>query len=416
VWPFSKKEAGVQESFVVPAGNTNRPAYDYDKYAREAYQLNSTAATCIKCLGRAIAGLPLKVYRMQGGEERLLPDHKVWQFFKRPDNFKYKSWEKLQVGNLAYMHLNGNSYHYITGVRGYPQHLTLLRPDRVTIKLNDAATEISHYEYRTGSREPIRYDPESILHVATFSPLNDLYGEPILNAATWGLDSDNMAQAWNVSVLKNLGAPSMLLEAPEHAKMMTPQQIKQMRSQFAERYQGYKNAGKPIALAGGYKPHVISWSAKDLDWLAGMVSAQVRIAIVCGVPPELVGIQGQKTYANYKEARRAFYIDTVIPTTKIYLGELVPFLNHWFNDEFEIGIDEDKIDALQEDTNDRWTRVDKSRQGGILTTNEARELLGFDPIPGGDSILVNANLLPLDVVGSFSEIQPAKKPMGGTEE
>ena len=35
-------------------------------------------------------------------------------------------------------------------------------------------------------------------------------------------------------------------------------------------------------------------------------------------------------------------------------------------------------------------------QNGILTRNEAREQLGYEPVNGADSLLVPANLMPLN--------------------
>lgn len=54
-------------------------------------------------------------------------------------------------------------------------------------------------------------------------------------------------------------------------------------------------------------------SPKDMDFVEARNGAARDIALAFGVPPMLLGIPGDNTYANYQEANRAFYRLTVLP-------------------------------------------------------------------------------------------------------
>ena len=57
----------------------------------------------------------------------------------------------------------------------------------------------------------------------------------------------------------------------------------------------------------------MSFSPKDMDFIAAKHVAAREVALALGVPPMLLGIPGDNTYANYAEANRSFWRQTVLP-------------------------------------------------------------------------------------------------------
>ncbi len=53
-----------------------------------------------------------------------------------------------------------------------------------------------------------------------------------------------------------------------------------------------------------------------MDFLEAKNGAVREIALAFGVPPLLLGLPGDNTLANYGEANRAFYRQTVIPLVR----------------------------------------------------------------------------------------------------
>ena len=406
--PSSWKQQGeATPTGMVPMQSRGRPDWKFEKWITEAYQTNSAARACVNQRWAGMADLPLQIVNSAGDT---IERPNVMKLLKTPNKRRYPSWMKFLQATGIYYDFDGNTYAVMGGTKGNPVEMSYLRPDKVTIELSKDNKEIQVYWYQPENGDRIPFEPEQVFHFKSINVLNDLYGRAIIEPAALGIDQDNLASEWNASILQNMGAPSMFLVPPPNAPEMTPKQVKQLEKVWNERRAGSKNAGVIVTVGGGFEPKIVSWNAKDLDWLKGVIQAQVRIATVCGVPPELIGIQGQKTYANFKEARKFLFINTIIPLARMYLSELSTFLSFWFNDEFEIIVDTSKVEAIQEDQELKWTRVGKAVNDSILTINEGRAELGFDDTDGGDVILVNANKIPLDAVSGMSDIQGGVEP------
>jgi HK97 family phage portal protein len=127
----------------------------------------------------------------------------------------------------------------------------------------------------------------------------------------------------------------------------------------------------------------MSLSPKDMDFLQAKHAAAREIALVFGVPPMLLGIPGDLTYANYAEANRALWRQTVLPLANRIACALAQWLSPAFGAELRVVIDTDQIDALASDRAAAWERISAAP---FLTLNEKREALGYSPLEGGDRI------------------------------
>jgi phage portal protein BeeE len=116
------------------------------------------------------------------------------------------------------------------------------------------------------------------------------------------------------------------------------------------------------------------------------------VALALGVPPQLLGIPGDNTYSNYQEARLAFWEDTVIPLLDLIADDW----NAWLAEPqgVELRPDLDQVPAIADKRRILWDMADKATD---LTLNERRAMKGYEPIKGGDSILVNSSQISLDM-------------------
>ncbi len=92
-------------------------------------------------------------------------------------------------------------------------------------------------------------------------------------------------------------------------------------------------------------------------------------------PPMLLGLPGDATYANYREANRALWRLTVLPMAERILRGIGKGLAAWRPD-LKFAIDVDQVTALAEDRERLWRQV---RAADFLTQEEKREMLGFQP-------------------------------------
>ena len=86
-------------------------------------------------------------------------------------------------------------------------------------------------------------------------------------------------------------------------------------------------------------------SPKDMDFMEAKGMAAREIALAFGVPPLLLGLPGDNTYANYAEANRAFWRQSVLPLVNRTLGSLAHWLTPSFGEGFRLEPDLDRIEA-----------------------------------------------------------------------
>ncbi len=117
--------------------------------------------------------------------------------------------------------------------------------------------------------------------------------------------------------------------------------------------------------------------------MAAKDGAAREIALAFGVPPMLLGIPGDNTYANYQEAIRAFWRHTVLPLC----GRLAEAIGGWLAPAFGDGAglrlwyDADQVEALSSARGALWARVGAA---DFLTVDGKRAAVGYGPVEGGE--------------------------------
>lgn len=144
-------------------------------------------------------------------------------------------------------------------------------------------------------------------------------------------------------------------------------------------HQGARNAGRPMLLEGGLDWKPMGFSPSDMEFQKTKEAAAREIAIAFGVPPMLMGIPGDATYANYQEANRAFYRLTVLPLVQRVTASISHWLSGFSGEVVELRPDLDQIPALAVERDQQWARVGAA---DFLTAAEKRVLLGLPRLAG----------------------------------
>ncbi len=138
-------------------------------------------------------------------------------------------------------------------------------------------------------------------------------------------------------------------------------------------FQGGGNAGRPMLLEGGLDWKAMSLSPADMDFATLKAAAARDIALAFGVPPMLLGLPGDNTYANYREANRALWRLTLLPLAGKILDGLHAGLADWFAEAPQVDLD--RIPALAEDRERLWAQVSAA---DFLSADEKRAMLGIE--------------------------------------
>lgn len=286
----------------------------------------------------------------------------------------------------AHLLLHGNAFVQIGprvggGTGNRPVSLFALRPERVSVVQGEDGWPVG-YRYRVGDavREIPLEDEDGwpcLIHLKAFHPADDHYGAGCLSAAEQAVAIHNEAANWNLALLENAARPSGALVYDSGADSMglSADQFDRLKAELASAYQGGGNAGRPMLLEGGLKWQSLSLSPADMDFAELKAAAARDIALAFGVPPMLLGLPGDNTYSNYREANRALWRLTLLPLASKILTGLSGGLSPWFPD-LSLSVDLDQVPALSEDREKLWKQVSEA---DFLDPQEKRAMLGLAP-------------------------------------
>lgn len=384
VFDFLRTKASeAQRLLVMNPGQPRWTPRDYAKLAREGYQYNVIGYQAINRISDAVATIDWEV---RTHDDKVIEGvHPLKDLWNRP-NPQMSGGDYLR-NVIGFLMLSGNAYpEAVTGMGGHPVELHCPRSDRMKVVPGPDGL-VSAYVYKHAGRTA-RWDVDPItgkgdmIHLKMFHPLEDYYGLSPIEAGAFAVDQHNEAMKWVQALLQNSARPSGALAVKEGS--LGDDQFNRLQRQIEEQYSGANNAGRPMLLENGLEWVQMGLSPSDMAILETKYSSARDVALAFGVPPQLLGIPGDNTYSNYKEARLAFYEDTVLPL----LGMLMWAFNNWFEEPFngaKIVPDLDKIPAIAEKRQELWDAIDKSRE---LTINEKREAKGYPAletvVPGED--------------------------------
>jgi len=357
---------------------------------------------CIRILADAVGKLPVKIYQDKDGK-RSAADHYLAPHLKlRPnpwmsarDFFKALEVQRLVHGN-AYAWLDvktrGPNAGKVVGI--YP-----LESTRVEIWIDDVGLLPGKgkmwYIYRDNKGKEYKIKPDEILHFK-------------------GLTFDGIVGMTPLEMLKdtieNAGAASKFLNNSFKTGMQTkgiihyvgdlsPDAEKTFREKFEQMSSGLKNANRVSLLPIGYQYQPLSLKLTDAQFLENTELTIRQIAAAFGVKMHQLNELSRATHTNVEHQQREFYIDTLMDILTGYEQELSYklFTEQELEDGYYIKFNVNAI--LRADPKTRYEGYRVAIQSGFLTPNEVRALEELEPKEGGDRLLVNGNMMPIEMAG-----------------
>lgn len=402
-WWFSK--AATQT--VVRESNLSGVVWsdeNFENFAKEAYLRSIIAFRCINEIAKSVASVPWGVFRLDSeGKKVPVLNHPITKILKRPN--PEEGWSFFIQKMWSFYKLDGNTFiHKISPMSGpnrtVPQELRILRPDRMKI-LEDGGRLIG-FEHKIGMRDPDIFlidqitQQADVLQIKTFHPTDDWWGAAATKVAAREIDTGNEAVVWNKSLLENQGRPGLIynFKSPLENK-----EYKRFKTRLAEQFAGPKNAGKDIIVDGEAEVKPYGFTMNDLDFMEGQQELARRVCIAYDVPPVVIGI-ADATFNNEAEGRLRLWEGPVTHDLSLMQDEF----NNWFfiDDEIFVAPILDEVPALALARQRNWDRANAS---DFLTINQKLEMVGKEPDPDGDVILVSATLIPLKLA-----IAPPEEP------
>ena len=286
--------------------------------------------------------------------------------------------------------LDGNIFVYFDGV-----HLYHLPSSKMAIH----ASRDTFVEKYTFSQE-IDYSPKEIIHIKENSFYSIYRGVPRLSPALRTMQLMAAMRKFQDNFFKNGAVPGLVLKSPNTLS----EKIKErMIQSWGARYKPEAGGRRPLILDGGIEvDNLTNVNFKELDFQSAITENEKIILKALGVPPIMLDSGNN---ANIRPNMRLYYLETILP--------IVRKINFAFERFFGFTIKEDVTDipALQPELRDQSQYYTSLVNGGIITVNEAREQLGFEPVDGQDDVRVPAN-----IAGSAANPDEGGRPVEETQE
>lgn len=362
--------------------------YDFEAEAGDLWR-NSAVAACLRVVRNNLPEPDLTVaVKDADGNPAPLASHPLLALVETPNDY-YTSAELWAATALSLI-VDGNAYWIkVRSPAGKVVQLWWVPHWMMECRYPaDGSVYLTHYVYLVNGRQvPVRV--EDVVHFRQgIDPRNDRLGLSDLKQGVREVCSDNEAAGYSAATLKNMGVPTVVITPVEDNGRFGVGQEEQVRQQWRQRLTG-DNRGDPL-VTDSVKVTKISLSPKELALADLPDRFEDRICALIGVNPMVAGLTSggsHKTYANYAEARRAFYEDMLIPllkaiaktlTLQLLTDFLAPggaFVRWCFKG----------CQCLRENENDVAKRAGELYEDKkLITLNEGRQAIGYKPVPGGD--------------------------------
>lgn len=374
----------------------------------EIVQSSSAVFACTNIRAKNLAKLPLRIYKRAKNGERIEVNHgALYDLLSSVNQF----WTFKRLLRMTEMSLctYGQSFWVLeTGVKNRnsrqtrPREIWWAHPAKMKV-LPDPDQYVKGFLYEDSSGHSVMFDPADVVWMKYDNPGDEWSGMSPLSAARIGIETAMSAQRANKAIFANGMQIAGVVGPADKNAAMTREQAEQVGQMLERRFRGADKAHRLAVLTQPISFTNLSLTPKDAEFLGLMAWGLREVAMVFGVPPELIGDHEHATYSNIESAEKAFWTDTLIPEANFIADEITEQLVKLFSDEAdEVEFDTTDIETLQEDRSELITQITQLVGVGVPLNRVLQELAprflppGQKGYPWGDVAWLSSGLVPID--------------------
>lgn len=376
----------------------------YDEIYRRQIYVNSAVNKLVGLHNQ----LPKKVYRRAKLGREDARDTPFGQLIARPspilNQHQFWGWYKLQHHN------HGISFaRKVRDRGGRPVWLELIHPTRMRFGPAGGGLVLPA-DGSTGGRDrwwltPAGGGPEvevlrrDLVIWARLDSTNPMVGMSPMEPLRETLENDHGARRANAAMWRNGGKHSVVLKHP--GRFNNPKVTEALRQQYADKYGGVDNWGKPLVLQENMDAVVLT-ASENLEYIDTRKLNREEVATEFDLPPNAIGINDRSTFSNVTEQNRQLYRSNMPPHLDGFEATIEFDLRDGrFGEDREpdFGADlyyEALVDGVMRGSYEE--RIDahaKGIQTGQVTPAEVREMENRPFEEGSDTLLINAAVVPI---------------------
>lgn len=379
---LSKKSyTGLLQSVSLREGISNWGKEDFLKANEISLYVN-------KCIAKRAEKVGEIDFVLKKGD-KVIERHELLNLLYKPNKIYTKEmfWSLYQ----KYLDLTGDVYIWMESSREIFDKkkisaLHLLRPDLVTMVVDNDTGELQKYVLRKPGGTEIPYKPEEIIHIFEPNPISPFSGMSLLAAGTKAIDTENQISEYHSKILRNGGKVEGVFKFK--TDKLSPTQLKELKDDYKRKYSEAKRSGQPLFLGGDWDYVNIGLNPQELSFLEAKNITLNDILIMCGTPKSVLGSFDDIKFDNADASIKIFLRETIKPLLKKLTTNLDEVL---FPDDLTLEF----VDPTPEDVDRQLKVIDSGIKNYYMTPNEVRKMQGMDPIDGGDDLLVPFSVTPL---------------------
>ena len=357
-----------------------------------------------KALNKRAEKVGQSILQIKTPDGEIKEEDDILKIINNPNDYLNGSefWRLYQLIKDIY----GKNYLWLNSERDGPfegsslKSMHFLNPNAVK-EVFDEDHNLLKYTYQQTNGKTTEYTPAEIIKSYYPAVDNPFKSESLLMSGSNAIDTDIQLSQYQVNVLKNGGKVEGVFKFK--VGQLTKEQLSSVKQDYDDQYATAKKSGKPLFLGSDADYINLGLTPEELSYLETRKMTLSDICILTGVPKTILGTFDDAKYSNAQESLRSFYSETVNPL----LTNLVYTLNQRFYKD-----DKDKlayVDQSPEDKEGKRQDLVTANTINAMTTNEKREMLGLEPVEGGDAILVPFNLRDLTAEPTPAYLPPEKE-------
>lgn len=365
---------------------------------------------CVSAYSQTVAMCPGAHKKTTGdGGSEVITTSDLSRILKRPNDYESISdfllnlTERLYRGGEAFAYAVRNNRNEIIELHRMQYGYPYIGSDG-SIFYSLSGNEIAERRFDLSAPIPAR----DVLHVRLKTPRHPLKGvSPILAVA---LDQALSGAALNqqVAFYLNEAKPSFMLETDQ---TLTTEQTQELRRLWDLQTKGDNAGGTPI-LTWGLKAHQVSMSANDSKLADILKLSDQNIALAFRMPLQILGIGGTPFAST--EALMSAWKSTGLGFALNHIEEALGLLFRLKGQpdeylEFDTG-------ALLRSSFKEMIEGLINGLKGLMTSNEARKVIGLPRVEGGDQLFVQMQDIPIAQAGKTQPVPAIPAPANDDDE
>lgn len=360
----------------------------------------STVWACVKLKANAISTLPLFLYErteVNGRESRRVArQHPLYRLLHDSPNADMTArdfWNSIQVRLDTW----GNAYVLKTFSGARIVALDPLNPALMTVRRPVDGDVQFIYADPSGQKV---YSERDIWHIKGFTE-DGLTGLSPIGVGARSMARAQSAEAASSTLFNGNMRPSGVVSLP--GEILTPDQRKQMQAAITSGVFGDATMGRQYLLEGGAQYKQLTINPVDAQLIEQVNASVEDLCRWYGVPPAMIG--HGTTVSNWgtgREQQNLGFLQYVIDPDLVGIEQsiaknlLTPAERLRYFAEFS------REGFFRMDSSGRAAFYDKMIKSAVFTPNFCRSLENLEPLPGGDNLFMQSNMIPLDMVGKIT--------------